>query len=347
MVKLSDLNNPAAAAAVIKDFQARFSTKVCLYPKGGCGGGIIAAHTLSAEGVLRPISRDGHVYAMKTNLYAPAENGPTTIGLLGIRNTSVFNGFCATHDKALFSPIEDIPFACTPQQLFTHAYRAVAKESYLKRKQAESPYPDLETFRSIHGLPNELELALSDEALLAQASSLRGAEEIERTKALMDEYLSASDWRRVMTTVIPFKKPPTVVCNFIYAPDHDFDGSYLQQYEDWETDLSHLMVTIIPAHTGGYALLSHLDTANAAPRRMIESLMAEKDLTSSLLWLVFCHTENFAISPVWYEALTEHQSKAIMDGFLSNVDLFDSRCNQLRERKLSVDSWEPGKPFNM
>jgi len=68
VVSFSDLKNPAAAAEAIKDFQKRFSAGVCLSPTGGCGGGIIAAHTLSAEGMLRPISRDGHVYAIKTNL---------------------------------------------------------------------------------------------------------------------------------------------------------------------------------------------------------------------------------------------------------------------------------------
>lgn len=344
-VKFSDLKNPAAAA--IKDFQQRFSAKVCLAPTGGCGGGVIAAHTLSAEAMLRPISKDGHVYAIKNNLYVPAATGPATIGLLGIGNTSVFNGFCAKHDKALFSPIEDQPFTCTQQQLFTHAYRAIAKECYLKRKQADSPFLSIEVFKEIHGLPNELDLQFSDDALLSQAASLRGAEEIERTKAEMDKYLVDSHWWRVMTTVIPFAKPPTVVCNFVYSPDHDFDGAYLQDFENWNADLSQLMVTIIPTPIGGFALLSHLDTANAAPRRLIESLTTRADLSSSLLWLVFCQTENFAISPTWYQSLTGPQKQAIQDGFLSNVDPFDCKHNQLRECKLVVESWEPGKPFTM
>jgi hypothetical protein len=64
-VKFSDLKNPAAASAVIEDFKKRFSTKVCLSPTGGCSGGIISAHTLSAEAMLRPIARDGHVYAVR------------------------------------------------------------------------------------------------------------------------------------------------------------------------------------------------------------------------------------------------------------------------------------------
>jgi hypothetical protein len=346
-MKFSDLKNPTAASAVIKDFQKRFSAKVCLAPTGGCSGGIISAHTLSAEGMLRPISRDGHVYAVKTNIYNPI--APATIGLLGIRDTSVFNGFCATHDKTLFSPVEDQPFACTPQQLFTHAYRAIAKEMYLKRRQAESmPSPD--DVKEIHGLPNELGLHFSEDALLSMAASLRGAEELERTKTEMDKHLVAGDWRRVMTTVIPFSRAPTVVCSFVYSPDHDFEGNYLQDFENWEVDLSQLMVTIIPAISGGFggfALLSHLDTANSAPRKLIESLTTRKNLTSNLLWLLFCHTENFAISPTWYEMLTGEQSAAIKEAFFSNVDPFEAKHNQLRECKLMIENWEPGKPFSL
>ena len=236
---------------------------------------------------------------------------------------------------------------CNTQQLFMHAFRAIAKESYLKRKQAEVPFLPVAVIKNIHGLPKELEIQLSDDALLLQAASLRGAEEIERTKVVMDKYLVQSDWRRIMTTIIPFKKPPTVVCSFVYSPDHDFQGNYLQDFENWEADLSQLMVTIIPAQSGGFALLSHLDNANRAPRRLIESLTTQADITSSLVWLVFCQTENFAISPTWYESLTGQQQQEIMNGFRSNVDPFDSKHNQLCESKLSVESWQPGKPFCM
>ena len=260
-MKFSDIENPAAANAVINDFKRRFSAKKCSAP-GECGGRIIAAHTLSAEGMLRPISRDGRVYAIKTNLYDPI--GPATIDLLGIGTTSVFNGFCATHDKELFSPIEDQPFACSPQQLFTHAFRAIAKESYLKRIQAESPLLSPDIFKEIHGYPKEMELQFSDAALLIKAASLRGAEDIERTKSEMDKYLVAGNWGRVMTTVIPFIKKPTVVCNFVYSPDYDFDGHLLQDLYDWGIDLSQLMITIIPAVTGGFALLSHRNRSRPA-----------------------------------------------------------------------------------
>ena len=345
-MKMSDLKNPAAAAAEIKALLKRFSTKTCLAPTNDCQGAIVAAHTLSAEAMLRPIAKDGQVYTIKTDLYNPTPLGPIFIGLQGVRCTSVFNGFCEKHDKVLFSPIEDQPFTCSNQQIFIHAFRAAAKEFYLKRKQAESIMsPD--SFKEIHGLPKELELEFSKDTLLFQAASLRGAEEIERTKKIMDKHLISCDWRRIMTTVIPFAKTPTVVCNFVYSPDYDFEGNYLQDFENVEFDLSQLFVTIIPASTGGFALFSHLDTANAAPRRMIESLTDRLDITSSLLWLVFCQTENLSIAPGWYESLTSLETELINKAVLSNVNLSDVKHNQLRECNLAVGNWEPSKAFTL
>jgi hypothetical protein len=46
-MKFSDIANPKAAAAAIKDFNRRFSAKVCLSASNDCNGQIVSAHTLS------------------------------------------------------------------------------------------------------------------------------------------------------------------------------------------------------------------------------------------------------------------------------------------------------------
>lgn len=249
-MKFSDLHNPRAAADSIKAFRTRFSASVCLAPEKNCQGRIVAAHTLSVQAMLRPIARDGLVYTVDSDLFHSGEGNPTRMVLKGIKETSVFNGFCSHHDKRLFSPIEDRPFICSPEQLFTHAYRAVAKESYLKRKQAEG-FPSPEIFKEIHGLPKEKAVILSEEAQLHIAASLRGAEDIEHLKAKMDAIWLAKDWRRLVTLVVPFSNPPKIVCSFPYSPDYDFSGNYLQSFEDFCTDLDHLIVTIVPSGSGG------------------------------------------------------------------------------------------------
>lgn len=343
-MKFSDLANPAAADKLIKDFKKRFSAKICLSPTGNCEGDIISAHTLSVGAMLRPLSRAGEVYAIKANLYDPT--GPATIGLQGVQKTSVFTGFCARHDKDLFSPIEDQPFICSYEQLFIHAFRAIAKESYLKRKQAES-LPTLDELKAIHGVSAEIEMQMADEILISTAASLRGAEEMERTKVQMDDLLVARSWSRLITTVIPFQKPPNVVCSFVFSPQFDFDGNILQDFEDWETDLSQLFVTIFPTTSGGFALLSHLDTANTAPRKFIESLVTRSDITSSLLWLILLQSENFAISPDWYEGISEQERALISEAVFSNADPFNTSHFKFSDCKLTVTSWDPTSHFRL
>jgi len=278
----------------------------------------------------------------KADFYrSPDENSLIAIDLQGVNQTSVFNGFCAKHDKSLFAPIEDGEFICTKEQCFLHAYRAVAKEAYLKRKQAESRLP-LQTFKEIHGIKQEV--MYSPEVLLLNAASLRGAEEIERLKARLDSALLHRDFDRLVTTVIPFSSCPTVVTSFVYAPDHDFDGNYLQKFEDSDRDLSHLMVTILPAGSGGFLLLSHESTANSAPRKLIETYLRQDDLTSCAVWLVACQTENFALSPAWFESLPDADRQSFKDAFYST---FRQEFNLLKERKITVASWAAGKAFTI
>src|SRR5690606_31784180 len=119
---------------------------------------------------------DGHVYAVGRPKRIAKDTFPIEIQRMGLRDVSVFNGFCAKHDRDLFQCLETAPFRFTPEQIFKLAYRTVSKESYLKRKQAES-FPSPEQYAEIHGIDDKLRL--SDLALLYQASTLRGAEEIE------------------------------------------------------------------------------------------------------------------------------------------------------------------------
>src|SRR5260221_8634107 len=242
-MKFSEIPNPKSAAAFIEDFHRQFSSKVCLSPVKDCNGQIISAHTLSVQAMLRPISRKGKVYALKANLFESSENSLFKLVLRGIGETSVFNGFCMKHDKQLFAPIEDKPFTCSHEQIFLFAYRAIAKESYLKPRQATGLTP-LEAVKKIHNLPNDVNVEFSPEAMLYQAASARGADEIQRVKSKLDQIYLTKDFSRLCTTVIPFASMPGIACNFVYMPDFDFKGNYLQQFEDFEKDLSQLFVTV-------------------------------------------------------------------------------------------------------
>jgi len=197
----------------------------------------------------------------------------------------------------------------------------------------------------IHGVTESLQY--SERALLHLEASLKGAEEIERLKSRMDSHLLNRDYGRLVTTVIEFSVPPPIAASFVYAPDFDFDGHYLQDFGDLEHDLSHLIVTLLPAAKGGFLLLSHEDTANKAPIRLIESLKRQSDIASSVVWLIACQTENFAISPDWFESLSDKERDSFKAGFFINANPFDGSVNNLKDRKLSVADWNLRRVFTL
>src|SRR5690606_9259131 len=114
---------------------------------------------------------------------------------------------------------------------------------------------------------------------------------------------------------------------------------------DLKTKLNHLMLTVLPSKTGGFILLSYVDVHSDGPVQMIESLLSQACLTSAVVWLIACGLENVAISPPWWEALTEVERRYILRAFSESVNPFDSSHNLLRRNPLKVPGWGIGKPF--
>jgi hypothetical protein len=113
--------------------QKESSFKECLRggaEKIGCSGKIVAAHSIQRGKILSAIAEgsEGKVYHLGL---MPTEDMAAMVPefkLEGIKKFSTFSGFCGGHDKAIFQPIEDVPFAATAKQKNIYAYRAAAKE---------------------------------------------------------------------------------------------------------------------------------------------------------------------------------------------------------------------------
>ena len=318
-MSLSDIHNPKAAAELIDQFRKRFSAKVCMAPHADHDGSVVSAHTLSVEAMLRKIALDSHVYVAAQAKRLARDTFPIEMQRRGLRDVTVFNGFCQKHDRELFACLETEPFRFRRKQTFMLAYRAVARECYLKRKQYES-LPTPEKFGEMHGIEGELQY--SDAALLFQAASLSGAEDVERMKASFDKHLLGEAWDRVVTRAILFPATPTVLAAAAFQPFLDMNGQQLQNFEDLEAEMSQICMSVIPTETGGAAVFSWLDSSNSAPQRFFESVASAPDRTSSVLHAIFDNTENFAINPTWYEQLT-HRRKTMC----SHVSCFSRRTS--------------------
>ncbi|MDD1138147.1 hypothetical protein M5G22_11375 [Pseudomonas sp. TNT2022 ID233] len=329
-----------AAGQKIAEFNKLYQTKVCLAPHENHEGPIVSAHTLSLEAFLRPISREGRVYAIQKNLTNDPKKFPLTLELQGLREVSVFNGFCRTHDRDLFSCIETRPFEFDQEQLFMLAYRAVARESYFKRKQHES-FPSLEQIAAMQGLKDEIKLTELAEHYLSEI--LAGASEIESLKKKLYDLLIAKDWGRLVSRALIFPEPPTVVASFAVQPSVDLNGKRLQNMFDSNIELSHMMVSIIPINIGTAAIFSWLDTANSAPSRFFDSLALSEAPTTAIIHTALDLSENVALSPEWYDSLIPRTREYVMSRILnlSQDEIYAIRGNPLK-RSPSLGDW--GKP---
>lgn len=321
-MSLSEVANPKAAAKLIQEFRKRYTTKVCMAPGIDHDRTIVSAHTLSVESMLRKISIDGHVYAIGRPKKIAKDVFPIEIQRMGLRDVSVFNGFCAKHDRDLFTCLETEPFRFTPEQLFKLAYRTASKESYLKRKQIDS-FLSPEQYAEIHGI--EEKLKLSETALIYQAGVIRGAEEIEGLKQVLDGFLLTNQWSRLVTRAILFPQTPSILGTTTFQPYADLDGRQLQNFDDLQADMSHIFMSVIPVETGGAAIFSWLDTANSAPRLFYESITRGNSLTSAVIHALLDNAENVAFSHSWYESL----SSELKNYIFSRVIKFDGGIDQI------------------
>ncbi|WP_095079329.1 hypothetical protein [Pseudomonas sp. Irchel s3h17] len=331
-----------AVGEQISEFNKLYKTKVCLAPQEDHEGPIVSAHTLSLEAFLRPISREGRVYAIQKSISNDRSKFPLSLELQGLRDVSVFNGFCRTHDRDLFACVETRPFDFNPEQLFMLAYRAVARESYLKRKQHES-FPSLEKFAAMHGIKEELQLTeLAEQYLTA---ILDGASEIETLKSKLDELLIAKDWGKLVSRALIFPEPPSVVASFAVQPSADLNGNRLQNMADRTVELSHVMVSVIPLKAGSAAIFSWLDTANDAPLRLFESLAHSGAPTKAVIHAALDLSENVALSPEWYESLEPTTKNYIKSRIfnLSQDEIYAIRGNPLA-RSPDLGDW--GEPIH-
>ena len=132
---------PISKGEVIQYEQNMSKREACYAPqelKLECTN-IIKAHTVSKSSGLSDIADNtNHVLGLKQNLVSfQKSKGKLRFEKIGINKASTFRGFCAKHDKQLFSCFEDISFIGTQEQCTALTYRSVAKEIYAKENALE------------------------------------------------------------------------------------------------------------------------------------------------------------------------------------------------------------------
>lgn len=273
-----------------------------------CAGDIVRAHSVSKSSTLKPMSRNRHVVEHRERL--DMERAPFvsfSFEEIGVGRASVFHGFCARHDRDLFSCIETETFAARPDQCFALAYRAVAHELHgqVGRTQIQAERREL---------MRREDLVRSDAVMDAAASRERAAKDgillmAARTAAM----IRASDTGGIEHLVLAYDGVLPIAFSGTFAPMWDLQGRRLQSMRPSRAPGVYLVVNTVGSPGRTHVVLSWL-TDTAAPLRPLLD-----DLTSwpvevagyAALELAMEGVGNVFFAPDWIEGLSAPSGEAL------------------------------------
>lgn len=289
----------------------------CLVPdvlQSQCNGKPIDSHTVSRSGSLGAISKDGHVYSYKTSLQALTMSlGEIRPTLTGWKQASTFPGFCGTHDKQLFAPLEDHPFTGTAEQCFLLAYRALNSEFHAKfGSHLQTP------FRQALTSGNEMARELSDMFGLGVEAGLRDA---QRHKKRYDEVLISKKWDLVRYEIFEFNGIFPIQCAAAIFPERDVYGNSIQQLGLDNKNLDVICINSFAADGKSYFSLCWLEDSHASCEKFVAALNTVKseDLPMVLATFILQSSENCHLSPKWYDALPSEGKIWCRDHMMNGV----------------------------
>ena len=230
----------------------------------------------------------------------------------GVRHASTFTGFCTKHDDTVFAPLEKVPFTGTSEQCFLLAYRALARELYLKKGilrfwDTRSSKLSLE-----RGIPKELVLAPVADFL---KGTTKAKSDMESHKLEYDHALLAQEYDAVKAYVVELSRPPPVMCSGGIFPEHTFNGERLQVLGNGSRRPSQICFSSFADTASGFIVFAWLDDGLDHCDRLVDSLqeLPDSDLSDSLLRFIFECCENVHIHPCWWESLPKPAQETLIE----------------------------------
>ena len=293
----------------------------CLHYENGirCNK-IIKAHSIQKKRSLSVIADKGHVYSISAHIGTLKRNkGQLTYGKCGINKVSTFLGFCKRHDNELFEPIDDYPLIPTDQQVLLYAYRSLCRELFVKENSLELVNNQLENGvdqKAIHNL-----------FLGYKQGILFGLDNLKRHKEYFDTSLRENSYSNIRYVIFISKQKPTIAFSGLFYPDFDFMGRMLQNLGDHTSELQLLSFCSAPMDNGWAFLFAWHDASSNICVEFMKSLATmihgdNNSLRDYLFRLAMTNCGNLAISPRWWENLTEEIKETITDRATLMADIF-------------------------
>ena len=310
------LENPWHA---IEATRKAFKRKLCTAHGGlfgDCDGQIVKAHSISKGANLSAIAKNGHVIQYQTNIKEMNKNGGKLVATkVGIGDASTFNGFCAAHDRTLFSCIENEAFTGRPDQCLAIAYRTLSREAYGKDSAAQMRSILRDADKGLHPLQQRL---MQDWLAVMETHNAAAQKELRHTHSLLSLALSTGNTSALRSMVIQFRSELPFMLAGAWSPFTDLKGVHLQ-YGGLDELLEQIFISTFARPGTGYICVSWVDKPGAPGKVIadqIRSLPTDVQ-ANACMQLGVKHIENAFFSPNWFEALTNPQ-RAQLDRLAAN-----------------------------
>jgi hypothetical protein len=282
---------------------------------------VIEAHSISRNAALTKIARDRKVYQIELDPFRIAKaEGEPQLKLEYIKSATTFTGFCSTHDRKVFRPIDQGDVIPTREQALLLHYRSLCRELYVKR-------PTLKTNELLReadrGKSVEFQLIVQGLVTARKVAIKDALDQLAQDKTACDHALALGDFSVLQGAFVRFRKTPSLACAGYTQPTFDFAGSEIQDMDDMTTPFLHLSFSLLPDVVGGIAVFSWLPGADAICRTFVQSFMAVNDdrKSDALVQFVFDSCENFAAEPVWWESLSETAKNELKMNVMNGTDI--------------------------
>lgn len=313
--------NPVNPWQVEDQLKQKFGKKYCSVPeslKGECDGKIIRSHTVGKSASLESIAEKGHVYGYKPSFANLNKNKGILIPeLIGINQASTYTGFCARHDREMFLPIDNQPFAVSEEQVFLITYRAFSREVFTKKAHAES----IELIKEMDRGRGEMEqTTIQEYALLMQAVVNAGLRDNSIYKNKFDEILVNRNFSEIDFWVLKLENPPDIMGAGAFSPEFDFKGNRLQDLADLDVTFDLITYSSLASGDKGFFLFSWLKE-NMNCFKFVKSLkeIGQNKIPNSIVRMLFQHSENLFLRPAWWESLDDNPKAMLNDKMLIGI----------------------------
>ncbi len=341
-----EYGTPVSKGEAISHSQKNALRKCCYVPadlKHECSKKIINAHTVSKSSSLKETAdQSNHVLGLKINLANIIKNeGKLIPERIGINQASTFKGFCSTHDKSLFSCIEDREFVGDDEQCLALMYRSVAKELYAK----EGGLNISEFVKKGDKGKNVLDqMFIQNFAINHQKGTNAALAELSELKSELDDQLLGKSVGNLSHLIIDSTSPMPVAVSSIVSPINDFNGNLIQDLSDLSIVAEHLVFNSFSSDGKGYVVFSWSKNSTKV-LSFINSLLAlePNKIFSALIRFFFGVAENTFTSPVWWSGISDEQKDKIKSLIMSGVNPFKPNDNNLLvDDGINFSGWEIG-----